>query len=316
MNLKRVRGLFQSSSFHTYSKTVSKRLSCLLCLLLALGLVSGCAKRQTFRIAVADTSSQKMLGALVQEMLADEGIESEVVPVTGGFKDIQPALAAGYFDIAPQYTGQGWSNGLNKTTPYSLMNFPALEKGYQKMGLTWMGLSNIYDVYTLAMREDQAAELDISTLSDLKEYANSLTLGADAQYISSADGLPFVKGMYDMAFKTVKNLPYEDLYSALMSEDVDLIPVHSLEMAEPLEGLRILEEDLNIQNASELGFVVSQETLDKNPKIAGVMDELAVQLDMPNLIMLEAEVFEKGLSFNQAARRFFNRSGLYPNASS
>ncbi|MFP3472128.1 glycine betaine ABC transporter substrate-binding protein, partial [Micrococcus sp. SIMBA_144] len=64
----------------------------------------------------------------------------------------------------------------------------------------WMNMSNVNNTYALAMREEQAKELGIQSISDLAAYMNDhpgeLSIASDAEFANRPDGIPGVEKTY------------------------------------------------------------------------------------------------------------------------
>ncbi len=127
-------------------------------------------------------TEQYILAHLFQLMIEGHThIDTKLKTGMGGSKLCFDAMLAGEVDIYPEYTGSGLyvmlntpssvldSLGQSKDDVYNYVNY-MFKKKYNIVWLPSLGFNNSYD---LMMREEQAQQLGIKTVSDLKEYLST-----------------------------------------------------------------------------------------------------------------------------------------------
>jgi osmoprotectant transport system permease protein len=96
----------------------------------------------------------------------------------GGTQICFEALATGAIDLYPEYSGTGLEVVLKQKhlLPDSLSKDPAYlykyvnEEYQKKFNIRWLSPLGFNNTYALLMRKEQAKELQISTISDLRRY--------------------------------------------------------------------------------------------------------------------------------------------------
>lgn len=85
----------------------------------------------TIRIASKPTTEQHILGEALKLLIEqDTDLSVELTQGVGGASNIQPAMAAGKFDLYPEYTGTAWNEVLGETGVYSEDRFGELASRY------------------------------------------------------------------------------------------------------------------------------------------------------------------------------------------
>ena len=149
------------------------------------------------------------------------------------------ALKTGSIDVYPEYVG---------TISQELLK----DKGQVGMGemnaqLAPMGLAvgvplGFNDGYGLAMREDEAQKLGITTLSDLAKHPD-LKLGLSQEFLKRADGWEGLKAAYSLPFGTPEGFDHGAAYQALSGGQTDVADVYTTDAEIQKFHLRVLDDD-------------------------------------------------------------------------
>lgn len=272
----------------------------------------GCKTNQPLKMAQSNETESVLLSEMVRLLAEQEGREVEVVRVEGGTSDIHPAIAGHTLDLYPEYTGTAWINVLRKNPPYRAQNLPELEEEYEKLGLTWQGMSGVEDVYTLAVTPETAAKYNLKTLSDLSKVADQLVLGADSSWLEREDASVVLSNSYDMNFKETKNLPEDMQYQQLKRGRIDVMPVHSTDGRLKAGKMIALEDDRDVYSHSMLGFVTSETALRDYEWLENILDTIGKNLTTEDMVMLKNQVDSNGWNPTTAARGWLQTRGLLP----
>lgn len=119
-------------------------------------------------------TEQLLLGQMAVLLLEDAGFEVEDNTGLGGTMLVREALEAGDIDIYWEYTGTAWMAHFEEEEPITNP-----EEAYEKVkerdlenGIVWLDYTDFDNTYTIMMRQDDADELGITTISDLADAIN------------------------------------------------------------------------------------------------------------------------------------------------
>ncbi len=220
---------------------------------------------------------------IVAEMYA-QLLESAGFTVTrklnlGGTPIAQAAIVKGDIDLYPEYTSTGLLTVLKKPAMQDPTQiFSTVKAGYeQQFKLTWLTASPFNDTQALAMTQANADKYGIKTYSDLAAKASQLVLGGPAEFLSREDGLPGLQKAYGgFNFKSTKQLGTGSLrYQALLDGQIDVVVAFGTDGQINGDHLALLKDDKGFYPVYNIAPVIRQDTLQKYPQIATVLNRLA-----------------------------------------
>ena len=237
-----------------------------------------------------------ILGELVCQTLQASGAACEHKQGLGNTGILEQALSSGAVDVYPEYTGTIVRELLKREGNPSLaeLNLWLAPRGL-KAGVP-LGFNNSY---ALAMREADAQQLGVKTMSDLARLpAASLRLGLSHEFLVRADGWPALKVAYALPFATGSGLDHGLAYEAIKAAQVDVIDVYSTDAKIGRYALRVLQDDR--------GFFPKYDAvlLMRAAVIEAPLRALQGRIDERAMIALNAQVELDGRSFAEVARSF------------
>lgn len=146
-----------------------------------LGLETSVERQGTGDIAIGSKNfTEQYLLAEMMAVLIENYTDLDVELKTGlaGTKIAFDALRKGEIDLYPEYTGTGLLVILQADEATQEQLLPARDRVYnyvkqesqQRYNLTWLSPFGFNNTYAILMREEQAARLEIQTLSDLSQH--------------------------------------------------------------------------------------------------------------------------------------------------
>jgi glycine betaine/choline ABC-type transport system substrate-binding protein len=191
--------------------------------------------------------SEGLLLAEIMAELIERQTDLEVVRRTqlGGTHICFHALLAGEIDLYPEYTG---------TALIALLNQPAQADRARTYQVVARGLASRYglamlepmafnNTYALAMREQQAHELQIRKLSDLVRHPG-LRAGFPAEFLGRRDGYPGLARVYGLSFTNPPaSLEAGLMYEAVAAGRLDVIAAYATDGRITKFALRVLADD-------------------------------------------------------------------------
>lgn len=272
------------------------------------------------RIGSHSNTEQLILAELIIQVLEYAGYETEQSNLAGTFL-VHEARNAGDIDVHVEYTGAGLTvleqnvadlreEGDPPQDVTSIV-FDEVKRGYEEnWNATWLEPFGFNNTYAMGMREAHAEALGIETVSDLKDHAGELVLGAQHEFLVREDGLPGMQDLYDIEFQNSQSMESGLMYSALDNEDVDVISAYSTDGRIQVLNIRLLEDDLGFFPPYHAAPVVRMELLDESPEVADVISQLAGQISDEQMQSLNYEVDNGGEEPADVARNFLTEEGL------
>lgn len=326
------------SNLHRTSGTASHRGRWLLAVVLSLGFVVGLAPdsnaqdKPTVAIGSKNFTEQIIVSEMLAIMLEDADYEVERKLNLGATGIVHEALVNGDVDAYVEYTGTGLLAILNLPlpagTPTADAASPAASPAAGMAGvdavydivkteyaaqfdLAWLDPIGFNNTYALAVKEETATELGVTTISDLIGKAEDLTFGGTQEFLTRPDGLPGLTAAYEgLSFGDEKGFDPGLVYSAVDSGDVDVISAFATDGRIPALGLVLLEDDLGFFPPYYAAPVVRQELLDQDPAVGEILNQLAGMIDNQTMADLNFKVDDGGEEPEDVARAFLEEQGI------
>ncbi|MBI3367167.1 MAG: ABC transporter permease subunit [Burkholderiales bacterium] len=274
---------------------MTKLLIALLCLVTAAGAMAA----DNIVVGSKRFTESYVLGEIARQTLEKAQITAEHKQGLGNTGVLEQALATGSVDVYPEYTGTIVRELLKREGNPSLAELNALLAPCGLKAAVPFGFNN---TYALAMREAQAAQLGIKTLSDLaRQPATALKLGLSHEFLVRADGWPALKTAYGLPFAPGNGLDHGLAYDAIKANQVDVIDVYSTDAKIGRYALRVLTDDRGFFPKYDAVLLMRAGTSDT---AQAALSTLAGRIDDKTMIALNAEVELDGRSFAEVARRF------------
>jgi osmoprotectant transport system substrate-binding protein len=165
------------------------------------------------------------------------------------------------------------------------------------------------------MNKDEAQKRGIVTMSDFAKTVKTdkkLTFASNAEFYARPDGLPGWQNAYGFEFErdNVKRMDTGLTYTALKERQVDSAVVFATDGRIPAFNFVVLKDDKNYAPPYNLTPVVRKEVLDKNPKLADLLNSIAAKLNDETMAKLNASVDVEKKTPEEVAEGFLKANGL------
>lgn len=286
-------------------------------------LLSGCGggqddDRPTISVGSKPWTEQLTLGNMLIDLFEHHGFPVEDRLGLGESDVLRPALHSGQVDIYWEYTG---------TTLLTLMHHEPVgdpDEAFQLVkdwdleenDVVWLDYSAANNAYVLIMREEDAEEKGISTISDLAGYLNDnpgdLQLGCNEVFYEREDGIRGLEETYGFEFgmDNITFLGTGLYYSALREEATDVSEGFGTDGRILAFNLRIVEDDQGFFPVYNPAPIIRQEILDAYPEIKDILKELTDLLDHDTLTKLNEDVDLHEIEPEEVAETFLRENGL------
>lgn len=268
------------------------------------------AQDQTVTVGSKDFTEQFILGNMYLEILRDMGIDAKDALNLGGTQIAQEALVKGEISLYPEYTGTGLTEvlGLAITDAEGGSGTPAASPAAspvvaaspvasggdlsqavfdlvaaqykERFDLVWLARSQANNTQALAVKRSFAEEKGITTISQLAEQADGLTISAPADFPERQDGLLGLERVYGDGFAQLDVLPVAPglKYQALLDDDAQIVLAFGTDGQISGYDLLILEDDKGLWPPYNVAPVVRADVLAAYPDIQTRFDAVTTGL--------------------------------------
>ncbi len=260
-------------------------------------------------------TEQLLLAEITTQLLNHHNIKAEKRDNMGS-NVLREAQKNGQVDLYWEYTGTSLINyNKVKERKSTQESYDIVKELDAKLGLVWLDPAQANNTYALAMRSDDAKAQGISTISDLATKVNGgskLTLASETEFFGRPDGLKPMQKEYGFKIprKDVKLMAAGLVYSALKESKVDIGLVYTTDGRVPAFNFTVLEDDKGYFPSYSPAPVVRKEILDKEPKLADLLNKMSAALTNDSLAALNANVDVDKVSIEEAAATFLKSNGL------
>lgn len=257
-------------------------------------------------------TEQLIVGNMVGQLLEDAGYPVEMKLRLGGTGLLHESMVNGNIGVYVEYTGTGLT-ALLKEPPMSDPKavYDKVKAAYkEKWNLVWLEPWGFNNTYTVTMRKEDADKLGITKISDLKDKASGMVIGATQEFIPRPDGLAGLQDKYGFKFKEAKGMEPGLMYQALKEGKVAAISGFATDGRIPAFNLVNLVDDQNYFPPYFAAPIVRGDLLEKDPAIAALLNKLAGKLDDTTIANLNYEVDGNKKDPAEVAKQYLKSNGL------
>ncbi len=274
----------------------------------------------TLNVGSKEFTEQLVLCEITAQALQSAGADVQRTCGLSGTNSARSALLSGEIEMYWEYTGTGWITHLQRTDPSSDPQelFQAVaEADKTENGTVWLPPAPANNTYAIAVAEETAEDLGVTTISDYAELARSNPQQASfcgaAEFFGRGDGWPGVEAAYefDLPDAQTAELAAGAIYNAIDQGDPCVFgEVFATDGRIEALGLRVLEDDRNFFTAYNPALTVREPVVAEFPQIADVIAPLSEALDNETLQSLNAQVDVEGLTPEQVAGDWLREQGF------
>jgi glycine betaine/choline ABC-type transport system substrate-binding protein len=158
------------------------------------------------------------------------------------------------------------------------------------------------------MLKKKAEELNIKSVSDLKEFKN-LRFGFDHEFISREE-FEILKREYDLQFKNRKIMDHILLYFSLSNESIDVMDGYTTDSAILYYDLIILEDLKEVLPRHMAIPLVRGEILEKYPHLEEIINRLGGSISNEEMQRMNCEMDYEGKRAKSVAKKFLKEKKL------
>jgi osmoprotectant transport system permease protein len=261
--------------------------------------------------------------AFTEQYILADIIADEVEEVTGlrteklsslGSTVVFDAMVEGDMDIYVDYSGTLWATILREPEPPRTRQ-EAIDKSAaflaDEHAITLVGVLGFENAYALAMREKQARELGVNTLSELARHAPDLSIGGDYEFFSRAEW-PALLDAYGFSFGEKRSMDPALMYQAAGSGAVDVISAYTTDGRIDAQGLVLLADDRGAIPPYDAVLVASARLAREHPEVIEALRGLVGTIDAATMRAMNLAVDEQGEAPATVAAQFRRQRATAP----
>jgi len=227
---------------------------------------------------------------------------------------LHPALVAGQIDIYPEYTGTSWMVvlGNEEVIPDRREIFEAARDAYlEQFNIVMLEPIGFQNTFAIAMTAERAAELGVTTLSELAAIPD-LTFIGDNTTFTRPDLYLGLGEAYGIDMEGVNRVIVDTafFYEALDQGAGDVTTLFSTDGRLKEYGFVILEDDKNFFPPYDAVYVVRGEILEQYPSILEALTPLLGTIDEATMTELNFKVEVEMQDPEDVAREYLESVGL------
>ena len=283
-------------------------------------MLAGCAgKSGSVVIGTKDYTEQYILGNLLALLIEKNTNISTTVKVDLGSDILFSGIVTDTIDIYVEYTGTVFANHLNFYDNYFIvdevlsaeeiynLSKSALMQDYNVLMLDKLGFNN---TYALAIRSEISEMYDILTISELAVFSPDMVFGGSSEILRRSDGIPNLKIVYDMHFKSEIIIDVTERYSSIANDEVQVVEAFSTDGMLNEYSLVVLEDDLHFFPPYHAVPLIRNDIAQEFPEIVKVLDKLSGILTDDIMRNLNYRVDVNGENPRDVAESFLRENNL------
>jgi osmoprotectant transport system permease protein len=222
---------------------------------------------------------------------------TQVLQGLGNTAIVYEALRSGSIDMYAEYEGTINLEILKNTTPVPLAQ---LKAQLAPLGLNVDIALGFNDGYALAMREDTAKRLNITSLSDMAKHPE-LRLGLSNEFIGRADGWKGLAQRYGFTAQP-QGIDHGLAYDAIAKQQMDVMDIYTTDAKIHHLGLRVLKDDLNYFPRYDAVILYRLDVPTRFPQAWQALQQLQGSINEATMIAMNARAELEGASFETIAK--------------
>ncbi|RYD88156.1 MAG: amino acid ABC transporter permease, partial [Sphingobacteriales bacterium] len=238
-----------------------------------------------------------VLGEIAKRVLEQQGFTTEHKQGMSGGGIVWTALKTGSITLYPEYTGT-IKDEILKIKGLASRERLASELAKYGVGMTQeLGFNN---TYALVMRREQADQLGIHTISDLRGHPD-LVVRPSPEFLQRQDGWQPLSQRYGLSMKNVAGVEHALGYAALSKGKIDVMDAYSTDAQIAQFHLVTLKDDLGYFPQYKAVYLYR---LDIAPAALQALNSLAGTINETKMVSLNAEA-DRTKNYAAAAALYF-----------
>lgn len=268
------------------------------------------AASDTIVVGSADFAESTLVAEIYAGALAAKGVKVSKKLNIGSRETYLPGLEDGSIDLIPEYSGALLYQLKKGATEVSSEEVYAALPSAVPAKLTVLEQSAAQDKDSVTVTKATADKYSLTSIADLKPVAKDLVLGGPPEWKTRETGVPGLKRLYGLTFKSYKSLDAGGplTISALKAGQVDAADVFSTDPNIAAEGWVSLEDPNNLFAAQNVVPLINKTKA--TPAVTAALNAVSAKLTTENLAAMMKEVSLDKKDPETVAKAFLTTNGL------
>ncbi|WP_138418707.1 glycine betaine ABC transporter substrate-binding protein [Aquibacillus sediminis] len=292
-------------------------LTVLLLVMAACGGNSSADGGEVFEFGAQKNTDPKVMAQIVKLLVEDQTAhEVNITEDMPASPQVMAAIDKEDFDFALLYSGEVYNNHFDEDqVEYTTNPDETLEQAQalfgEKYDMKWYDSAGFSNQYSIAIEDDFAEENNITTMSDLGEYAGDLTLGTDNSWIERAnDGYEGYQEAYGYEFADARGMDVALMYEGIANNELDVVTAYTVDPQIIEYDLKVLEDDEKFFPPYDASLVARNEVIDEYPEVADIFDSIVGSVSTEEMTLMIREVDMNERSTAEVAKEYLQEKGL------
>ena len=246
----------------------------------------------------------EMLTAMAncKQIQGDRPFRAKHMAELGGTQILWKSLLNGEIDAYVEYSGTLQHEILTERKPETLSQ---VVTAIAKDGVKATAPLGFNNTYALGMKKTRAAQLNIKTISDLRDHPE-LELGFSDEFVERSDGWSGIRELYKMPEFKVRGLDHSLAYRGLDKGSIDVIDLYSTDPEIITYDLQILEDDLAHFPKYEAVIVYRADLEERYPQLIAAFKQFEGKIDSDTMAKMNADSRVRRISETKIANDFIH----------
>ena len=261
-------------------------------------------------VGSANFPENQLLAEIYAGALEAKGVKVDKHLNIGSRETYIPALKDGSIDLIPEYTGV-LSQYFNKDAKATDAEGVYTElKGELPPTLTVLDKSAAEDKDAVVVTKATADRLKLKAISDLGPHAKDLTLGGPPEWKTRPTGVPGLKKVYNLDFKSFRALDAGGplTVQALKNGQVDAANLFTTDPSIPANGFVVLDDPKHLFAAQNVVPLITKAKV--TDTVSSALNAVSAKLDTASLGELVKEVVIDKKDPAVVAKEFLSKNSL------
>lgn len=265
-----------------------------------------------------------LLCQITKLSLIDAGFTVNDKCSTGATNVVRKALEQGEIDLYPEYTGsaiyllnEAGANIEDSVSRDAQQAYDTVKRLDAENGIIWLDRAPANNTWAIAVPEALAAENNLNTMADFARWVSEgaeVKLAASQEFVDRPDALKAFEETYGFGLSPEQlvivpggNTTQTETAAAQGTSGVNAAMAYGTDGAISALGLRALTDPEGAVAVYQPALTVREETLDKFPQIADVMNPVFAGLDEKTLSDLNGRIAVNGEDAAQVAQDWLSQ---------
>lgn len=262
----------------------------------------------TVVIGSADFPESSLLAELYGRAMAAEGVDVEYQLNIGSREVYYSQIESGNLSVFPEYNGATLAYLDDDAPSTDPEETNSLVEAALPDGLEILDSSSAENKDSITVTSEVADEYDLTTLADLAEVADELTLGGPPEFETRHQGVVGLEAVYGVEFGEFRSLEVALLTQALQDDTIQAANLFTTDPQIAVEDFVVLEDPENLFGSQNITPLINSDQVDDTARAA--LNAVSAALTTEELTRLNERVVIQNENAADVAQEWLEEQGL------